>query len=53
MNKSGLRILNASYLSACSTLARLRALLLGELGLGGTVIGVAGVMLLPVYDDAR
>ena len=33
--------------------ARLRGLLLGELELGGTVIGVAGVILLPVEDDAR
>ena len=39
---------NASYLSPWSILARLRGLLQGELGLGGTVIGVEGVMLLPV-----
>lgn len=39
---------NASYLSPWSILARLRGRLLGELGLGGTVIGVEGVMLPPV-----
>jgi hypothetical protein len=41
------RVPDASHLSPWSIRARLRGRLLGELGLGGTVIGVGGATLLP------